>query len=95
MDSKAKQILKKAGLTIKEVFTREPATAPRIPDNHGNEWIAIAPNEFQQRQLQCVSGPRTGDIILDPRCGPPEPRPPYKPPMDPWLRGLYKSDFFD
>lgn len=68
-------------------------SAGRVRDRDGNEWAEIGVNAFQQRQLRCVAGARKGDVILDPRCGPPEPRAPYRAPRDPWEAAL--SDYPD
>jgi hypothetical protein len=64
-------------------------SAARVRDREGNLWQEAGVNAFQQRQLKCIEGARIGDVILDPRCGPPPPRPEYvPPPRDPWLAAL-------
>jgi hypothetical protein len=67
-----------------------------IRDREGNEYVEAGVNQFQQRQLRCVSGPRKGEMILDPRCGaPPESRTPYERPItDPWLRAIHEPTDF-
>lgn len=68
-----------------------------IKDTQGNTWEEAGVNQFQQRLLRCISGERAGDIIFDPRCGPPpEPREQLKRKRDPWIEGLYEpSRMFD
>lgn len=69
------------------------AGADTLRDTDGNEWTPFT-NQYQQRMLRCVAGALQGDEIHDPRLGAPPSRPKYEPPRDPWLEGLYKSDFF-
>lgn len=70
-----------------------------VKDMQGNVWESFV-NEFQQRQLKCVSGAREGDVIHDPRLGDGtgaghtvSTRDPMKPARDPWLDGLNQSEF--
>lgn len=52
-------------------------------------WI----DEYQRRWWRCVEEP--SKLVPYNAVEEPEARPPYEPPLDPWTRGLYKSDFFD
>ena len=68
-----------------------------VRDTDGNTWEPFI-NEFQQHQLRCIEGPRLGQIIHDPRLRPyagrsVSTRDPVRPEPDPWIEGLYRSEF--
>lgn len=72
-----------------------------IKDKDGNEWQPFQ-NQFQQRQLRCITGDRVGDVIHDPRLGDGEgagrsisSRDPVRPARDAWLEGLDRPVFPD
>jgi hypothetical protein len=72
-----------------------------LKDCDGNSWAPFV-NQYQQRQLLCVAGPREGDVIHDPRLGRGagaghsiSSRDPVQPARDPRLEGLYSKPFWE
>lgn len=65
-------------------------------DTDGNVWEPFL-NKLQQRQLRCIAGERLGEVIHDPRLGPPpeQQRPAEREENEAWYAAMRKSEFFD
>jgi hypothetical protein len=71
--------------------------ADPLKDRDGNTWQPFV-NQFQQRQLHCVAGPRQGNVIHDPRLGEfagrsISGRDPVRPVRDSFAAGLFVREF--
>jgi hypothetical protein len=71
--------------------------ADTVKDRDGNTWQPFV-NQFPQRQLRCVAGPRLGDVAHDPRLHEYagrsiSSRDPAQPASDPWLERLFRSEY--
>ena len=47
-------------------------TSRFMRDTDGNLWQEAGVNEFEQRMLECIEGPRKGEEMHDPRMDRPE-----------------------